>query len=100
MAEYISPEIEQDPAAIQQQMIDDLETALPGLDVRPATALYYLIAIFAFLWARLAEQSSQVFSTIFRYYGRKIVREPPQDAVAATTTVTFTAQDDDGPYDI
>lgn len=100
MAEYVSPEIEQDPAAIQQQIIDDLEAALPGLEVKPATVTYYLIAIFAFLWARLAEQSSQVFSTIFRYYGRKVVREPPQDAVSATTTVTFTAQDVDGPYDV
>jgi hypothetical protein len=100
MAEYVSPEIPQDASAIRQQMIDDLEDAVPGLEVRPASTLYYLIAIFAFLWAQLGELASQVFSTIFRYYGAKIVRVPPNDAVAAATTVTFTARDTNGPYDI
>lgn len=98
MAEYVTPEIPQDPAAIRDQMIDDL--AGQGIQVRPATAMYFLLSVFAFLWAQLAEQSSQVFSTIFRYFGTKIARVPVRDAVSAATTVTFTADDDDGPYDI
>jgi hypothetical protein len=98
MTEYVAPEIEQDPAAIQQQMIDDLQAQVPGLEVKPATVVYYLLAVFAFLWAQLAELSSQVFSTIFRYYGQKIIRLAPSDAVSASTTVTFTAKDTNGPY--
>lgn len=98
MTEYVSPEIEQDPSAIQRQMIDDLQAQIPGLEVKPATTIFYLLAVFAFLWAQLAELSSQVFSTIFRYYGQKIVRVAPNDAVSASTTVTFTAKDTAGPY--
>lgn len=98
MTEYVSPEIAQDPAAIQQQMIDDLEAQVPGLEVKPATVIYYLLSVFAFLWAQLGELSSQVFSTIFRYYGTKIIRLPANDAVSASTTVTFTAKDTAGPY--
>lgn len=98
MAEYVSPEISQDPAAIREQMIDDL--ADDGIQVRPATATYLLLSVFAFLWARLAEQSSQVFSTVFRYFLQKIARIPYQDAVSAVTTVTFESVDDEGPYEI
>lgn len=96
MTQYVNPEIEQNPTEIQQQMVDDL--AENGIEVRPATALYYLLSVFAFLWATLAEQATQVFSTIFRYYGQTIARIPPNDAVRAATTVTFRAKDTNGPY--
>lgn len=96
MTQYVSPEVEQNPTAIQQQILDELNG--DGVDVRPATALYYLISIFAFLWAQLAEQTSQVFNTVYRTFGEKVARIPPHDAVQASTTVTFHAADADGPY--
>lgn len=93
---YVSAPIEVEAEAFEQMAYEYLQARIPGWEPAEGNLDVWLIQAFAQIAAQVAETASDVPTAIFRYYGANVVGLPPQDATAATGTVTFAARDTDG----
>lgn len=94
--EYIGVPIDTNPESIQQDIIDFIQAAFPGWVPNPASLDYMLARAIAIAGAEARDVASAVPTTVFRYFGQKLLGLPPQDAVAAQTTSTWSLTDANG----
>ena len=95
MTIYISDPIAVDRASIKQEIIDAMQTSMPGLDAAPGTPADFLADIFAQFHAEALQTFTQQLAISFRYGFEKIDRIPQRTGVQATAsgTLTRTASD-------
>lgn len=98
MSGYIALPISREPSDAQDTMTEVLRSKWPSWRADPADPMTALRDAVSVLYSDAAEIASRVAEEVFRYYGRSLADVPPVTELAATGTVTITAQDDDGPY--
>lgn len=95
MAEYITPTIEQDPEDLEPIAWQFLETVEPGFDPYDGNLEAAIVQACARIIAEIAVMCGDVPYAIFRVFGQ-LVGTIPDEATAATGSVTFTMIDNAG----
>lgn len=93
MSVYQPPTVEVDRDAITQQIIDEIQAALPGLTVAPGTLLWVLVKAFAARHAEGLELLVERAEGEYDAFGQKLIRLPREGSTQASTTSTWTATD-------
>jgi hypothetical protein len=93
---YQPPKVEVDRDAIFQEIVTDLETAIPGLEVAPGTLLWVLVRAVAARHAEELELLVERAEGEYDAFGQKLIRLPREAATQASTTSTWTATDTAG----
>jgi hypothetical protein len=97
---YIVLPIARDVASAEEMAFDVFRAQWPDWEPRDADGFTILGRMAAQLYADVAVLATRMGEEGFRYYGRTVAGIVPVDATPATGTVTFTAVDTDGPYDV
>lgn len=101
MADYQPlPDDDESPASLREAADDYLRAALPGWAPSDAAVEVALRAAFADEGAVLYSLLREVETDRYRDFGTVVLGVPAGEATPATTTATFTARDDQGPYQI
>jgi uncharacterized phage protein gp47/JayE len=85
MATIVTP-ISVDPEDLFQQFVDFMQANIPGWQPSDGSLDVWMAEGFA----QIAEQATDVTTSIFRWYGANVANVPPIDAVAASSTITIT----------
>src|SRR4051812_28978822 len=93
MVDYINPPIETDADVLADNAIEYLQANLDGWVPQDYNLEVWLAAAIARLNADTRDTAASVPTSIFRTFGSNLLGLVPVDAVAATTTTTWTAQD-------
>lgn len=91
MAEYIDIEVEDDPAAITEDITTRLQAAIPGWVPARTGPLYILAAAWAFIIAELMSALRLVTREIFKVFGQEIAGVAQTAATPSTATCTVTS---------
>lgn len=94
--QYIYPPIDADSGALYQGFVTFMQANIPGWQPYSAELDDWLGRVFVGIQASLTELTSDVATSIFRWFGANIVSVPPLDATAATGLITITVQDTAG----
>lgn len=92
----ITNPIDVDPEDLFQDFVDYMQSVIPGWEPSDGSLDVWIAEAFAQIAAQVAESASDVSTDIFRWYGQNITGLPPVEAVAATSTVSFTVKDTAG----
>lgn len=93
MAEYITVAVEVDVSALEQQQIAKLQETYPGMVLEDAHPLFILARVNAEMHAENRQVLTEMFDSIFREYGAKVLRIIPFEATQATGFSTWTVTD-------
>lgn len=89
MADPIFDPIETDPATLEQQAIDWMQSRWPNWDPNDGGLVAWLIGNFAQMIAEARDVASDVPPAIFYYFGNTILGLPPTPATFATAQSTW-----------
>ncbi len=89
MTRYISEPVSVDRGSVKSEMVDSLESAVPGLEVAPGTQLDYLLDTVASNSAADRQLFTEQLAEVFRYSGEKIDRIPIRTSVQAAGETTW-----------
>lgn len=95
---YIYPPIDADQGQLYQGFVTFMQANIPGWVPYSGQLDDWLARAFAGIQASLTELTSDVATSIYRYFGANIVNVPPLDATSSVGTITITVQDANGPY--
>jgi hypothetical protein len=90
MADYIELPLVDDPDALVEVGIDNLEGAIDGFVARPGNVETVLLEANAQISAEVVQQAAQVPPVAFAYAGAALFGIAPYAAVSATATATIT----------
>jgi hypothetical protein len=93
---YIYPPIDSDPTVLYNGFVAFMQEWIPGWEPFSGELDDWLARAFTGIAAQLQEITSDVATSIYRYFGAFIVNVPPHDASPASGTVTITVQDTAG----
>ncbi|HEU5046076.1 MAG TPA: baseplate J/gp47 family protein [Nocardioidaceae bacterium] len=97
MPSYIGPDDDPtDPDELAEAAFDSLTEYIPGYVPDDNSLENWLILALSRIAATNADVAKQMPLAAFRWYGQTVIGLQPNDAVAATTTITVTAVDDAG----
>jgi hypothetical protein len=97
---YIVLPIRRDPVEAEEQSFEVVRGQWSDWEASDGDPFTILLRASAVMYADLTEAATQMGEEGLRYFGRSVANVPPIDDTLATGTVTFTAQDTNGPYAI
>lgn len=96
MAEFIAPDIEPDPQAIELEIESFLQARWPNWTPADGNLETWLNAGYARIAAELAQLALDVPTEIFKLFGEKVIGLAPIKAAPSTAETTWTLSDTDG----
>jgi hypothetical protein len=96
MTNYIYPPLDSNPDTLYQGFVTFMQANIPGWQPYSGELDDWLARAFAAIAAQLTEISSDVATSIYRWFGAYIVSVPPIAAQSAQTLTTWTMQDTAG----
>lgn len=96
MTDYIYPPLDANPTDLYTGFTLFMQANIPGWVPYSGELDDWLARAFAFIASQLTEITSDVATSIFRYFGAFIVNVPPIAAQPAQTLTTWTMQDTAG----
>lgn len=96
MTDYIYPPLESNPSDLYDGFKVYMQASIPGWVPYSGELDDWLARAFTFVASQLTEITSDVATSIFRYFGAFIVNLPPIAAQPAQTLTTWTMQDTAG----
>ncbi len=93
---YIVPPLDSNPDDLYQGFVTYMQTVIPGWEPYSGELDDWLGRAFSGIAAQLTEISTDVATSVYRYFGANIVNVPPIAAQPAVAITTWTAQDTTG----
>lgn len=93
---YIYPPLDANPTNLYDDFKTYMQANIPGWVPYSGELDDWLARAFTAIAAQLTEITSDVATSIFRYFGAFVVGFPPFDALPASSTITIVAQDSAG----
>ena len=94
--EYIPPDLDVNVEDIEDEAYAYIQSAFPTWEPRPAQLDAMIIQYFALRAGVVTDQLQTVYASIFKYFGKSLLNLPPNEAVQATVSTTWTAEDSAG----
>ena len=96
MTQYIYPPLDQAPSDLYQQFVNTMQGFIPDWQPQSGNLDDWIAQAFSGIAAQLAEISTDVATSIYRYFGANIAGLPPVSAVQAQGLTNWVATDTAG----
>lgn len=94
--EYIAPDLDVNTEDIEDEAYEYIQGAFPNWEPSPGQLDAMIIQYFALRAGVITDQLQTIYASIFKYFGKSLLNLPPNEAIQATASTTWTAEDSAG----